>query len=330
MSSIVEKETEYDVTLCCTESFISTKPIYIPAHSVMLSSASLVLRDMFQSINRQSPSPTIMLIGIQERDMKYILDYIYKGEVEPSPEHLTSFICAANELKIIGICDEAPEQMQWASNGQQWNAASYNCVFTDPTTGGLSTNTRLNNGTAVSTNIESKIGKKKETKHIVKPIKSQNVISKKNKPNEKTTIKTEKTSQSNNRDEENVQIQKTETGGGLCLVCNKEFSQYKNVKPHYIKTHGEEIPGAGRYVCIICQMNPDLESKSRFNFQANFKEHCKSEHKVNGELKRIAEEGDGAWMARDEKDGGYCLKCNSYYNQFKNLKPHFMKAHHIT
>merc|ERR550539_1391613 len=167
-------------------------PIYIPAHSVMLSSASLVLRDMFQSINWQNPSPSIMLIGIQERDMKYILDYIYKGEVEPSPEHLKSFICAANELKIIGICDEAPEKMQWASNGGQSNAVTYNCVFTDPTTGGLSTTTRLNNDATVSTNIESKIGKKKEVKHIVKPIKSQNVISKKDKPNEKTTSKQKK------------------------------------------------------------------------------------------------------------------------------------------
>ena len=114
--------------------------------------------------------------------------------------------------------------------------------------------------------------------------------------------------------EPEVQIAKTESGGGICLICNQSFSQYGNCKVHFIKKHGED--GTGDLHCLMCQ--------ARFKFNSNFKEHMVGKHGLAVNLQPC---DDGSKMAKDEKGGGACLICCKYFSQFGNLKVHFNKKH---
>jgi len=118
-------------------------------------------------------------------------------------------------------------------------------------------------------------------------------------------------------DEAEIKISKTESGGGVCLVCNESFSQFGNCKVHFMKKHGED--GTGKYECLVC--------KSRFNFGSNFREHLKTKHNVTGTFKRVSEDGEGANMAKSDKGEGLCLLCSLVFSQFGNLKVHFKKRH---
>ena len=120
------------------------------------------------------------------------------------------------------------------------------------------------------------------------------------------------------QDEPEIRIAKTESNGGVCLVCNMNFSQYGNCKVHYIKKHGEDGV-TGNLHCLLCQ--------ARFNFRSSFKDHMSSKHGVTGNLQRCGEYGETAMMAKDEKGGGACLICCKYFSQFGNLKVHFNKKH---
>ena len=117
--------------------------------------------------------------------------------------------------------------------------------------------------------------------------------------------------------EPELQIAKTDSGGGICLVCNVSFSQYGNCKVHFIKKHGED--GTGDLHCLMCQ--------AQFKFSSSFKEHMSGNHGINGNLQLCSEYGDGSRMAKDEKGGGACLICCKYFSQFGNLKVHFTKKH---
>ena len=121
-----------------------------------------------------------------------------------------------------------------------------------------------------------------------------------------------------NENKDKLRISATESGGGICLVCNTSFSLYGNCKAHFIKKHGEDIEG-GEHICLICE--------KKFNFQINLKEHLKTAHGINGIPTRFEESGDGYYMAKLGNDGGVCLKCNQTFTLFGNLKAHYSKKH---
>jgi hypothetical protein len=110
-------------------------------------------------------------------------------------------------------------------------------------------------------------------------------------------------------------IIKTETGGGICTICNSQFAQYRNCRAHFIKVHGENgIDGI--HNCLMCE--------TKFNYVANLKEHYKQKHKVMSVLQPL---DNSNTMAKDDKGGGVCLLCGSAYAQVRNLKAHFSKHH---
>jgi len=92
----LRKETDFfDVTL------VSDDEVHIEGHKLVLSASS----DFFKSMLKKctNPHPMIYLTGISFRNLQFIMDYIYQGQVEIHQEHLDNFLEVAQKLKIAGL-----------------------------------------------------------------------------------------------------------------------------------------------------------------------------------------------------------------------------------
>ena len=97
-----------DVTL------ISDDKVKFTAHKVLLSSCSSMLKFILKS--NTHTNPLLFLGGVSSINLGYILDYIYKGEVNIYQEQLDSFLESAQKLEIEGLlgdsqnCNEDSEE----------------------------------------------------------------------------------------------------------------------------------------------------------------------------------------------------------------------------
>ena len=84
-----------DVTL------VSEEDNRIEAHRVILSACS----PFFSSVLKKTkhPHPMIYMRGLKSKDLSAIVDFIYHGEANISPEDLDGFLALAEELKLQGI-----------------------------------------------------------------------------------------------------------------------------------------------------------------------------------------------------------------------------------
>ena len=83
-----------DVTLACEDS-------QIEAHKIIISSASPYFRNILKK-NKHS-HPLIFLRGLKSKYLEYVVDYIYKGEVEILETDLNDFLCIAEEMELKGL-----------------------------------------------------------------------------------------------------------------------------------------------------------------------------------------------------------------------------------
>jgi len=90
----------FDVTLACEDG-------QIQAHKVILSACS----PFFRTVLRRNPHqhPLIYLKGVSFRDLKFVLNFMYHGEVNVAQEELNSFLALAEELKVKGLSKDADE-----------------------------------------------------------------------------------------------------------------------------------------------------------------------------------------------------------------------------
>ncbi|MCL4140501.1 UNVERIFIED_CONTAM: hypothetical protein GTU68_006714, partial [Idotea baltica] len=100
--SELRKKSEYtDATIACHGKFYQV-------HRLVLSTCS----EYFSAIFNQTPckNPVIVLKDINCRDLEFLLDYMYSGEVNVRQNELSSLIGAAENLQIKGlaISDEEP------------------------------------------------------------------------------------------------------------------------------------------------------------------------------------------------------------------------------
>ena len=100
-SSFSKLRTEkdfFDVTL------VSDDEVHIASHKVVLSASS----DFFKNILRKSAhtNPLIYLSGVQAKELNFVMDYIYDGEVQIYQNDLDSFLDIANKLKIDGLISD--------------------------------------------------------------------------------------------------------------------------------------------------------------------------------------------------------------------------------
>merc|ERR1712133_156944 len=97
-----QEEDFYDVTL------VSDDHIHISSHKLVLSSSS----DFFKTILRKSthPNPMIYLTGVNSKELDFVIDYIYDGEVQIFQEDLNKFLAIAKILKIEGLVEHPLNQ----------------------------------------------------------------------------------------------------------------------------------------------------------------------------------------------------------------------------
>ena len=100
---ILRKEEDFfDVTL------VSDDEVHLSSHKLVLSASS----DFFKSILKKTsnPHPIIYLSGINSRDLNFIIDYIYHGEVQIYQEQLDGFLDVAQRLRIAGLNSNQNEE----------------------------------------------------------------------------------------------------------------------------------------------------------------------------------------------------------------------------
>merc|ERR1712133_115335 len=93
---ILRKEQDFfDVTL------VSDDEVHLSSHKLMLSACSEFFKPILKKTS--NPHPLIYLSGISSRNLQYILDYIYHGEVEIYLEQLDDFLDVGQKLKVAGL-----------------------------------------------------------------------------------------------------------------------------------------------------------------------------------------------------------------------------------
>ena len=109
---VLRQEADFfDVTL------VSDDEQHIPAHKLVLSASS----DFFRNILRKAShsNPMIYLSGFSSKELHFVMDYIYKGEVQILQDDLDGFLNASQKLKIEGLIgdkESSDEEREMKSN----------------------------------------------------------------------------------------------------------------------------------------------------------------------------------------------------------------------
>ena len=78
---------------------VSDDEVQLQAHKVVLSASS----PFFKNVLKKSPHehPLIYLNGLSSTSIRFILDYVYQGEVQIYQDQLDMFLDTAEKLKIL-------------------------------------------------------------------------------------------------------------------------------------------------------------------------------------------------------------------------------------
>ena len=106
LSELKEQKYFYDIILGCKD-LDDDGPL--KAHRVVLSNASPVLKHiLLQQMYPGHDNPYIYFLGLKKNVLSFLLEYIYKGEIEIPQSDVESFLHLANELQIEGIFQGEP------------------------------------------------------------------------------------------------------------------------------------------------------------------------------------------------------------------------------
>ncbi|XP_046416288.1 pipsqueak isoform X2 [Neodiprion pinetum] len=100
---LLQTEAFVDVTLACNEASLK-------AHKVVLSACSSYFQKLLLSNPCKHPT-IIMPQDVCFTDLKFIIEFVYRGEIDVSQAELQSLLKTADQLKIKGLC-EVPESRE--------------------------------------------------------------------------------------------------------------------------------------------------------------------------------------------------------------------------
>ena len=87
-----KESSSSDVTL------VSDDKIIFQAHKVVLSASSIVIKNIL--LDNPHSNPVIFLRGVNHKDMKFLLQFMYRGEISIHAEQISSVLEKAKELQI--------------------------------------------------------------------------------------------------------------------------------------------------------------------------------------------------------------------------------------
>ena len=105
------EERFFDVTL------VSDDHQHIAAHKLVLSASSKFFKDIL--CKTQHSNPLIYLSGFSSKDLNFVMDYIYQGEVQIYQEDLDNFLNVAQKLNIEGLIGGSPLSEDDASSKEE-------------------------------------------------------------------------------------------------------------------------------------------------------------------------------------------------------------------
>lgn len=115
LTSLLQREALCDVTLACEGETVKVRPwdklkdidihiwhyfifILLQAHQTILSACSPYFETIF--LQNQHPHPIIYLKDVRYSEMRSLLDFMYKGEVNVGQSSLPMFLKTAESLQV--------------------------------------------------------------------------------------------------------------------------------------------------------------------------------------------------------------------------------------
>jgi len=219
-----------DVTLVCKDGQ------NIEAHKIIISASSPILRDIIM-LNKH-PHPLIYMRGINAKNMNYIIDFMYYGEVNIFQENLDDFLNLANEFKLKGLHKTSLGDQDMKSNFFNIEQdVSHRFIDND-----CSDSAGLNKGTEKNDNKFENLDQNNRTINKRKDTEIRDLVLARN----------DKISMENSGIEELDETIKTmmekQINSWVCKICGKSDKNKFNVRDHIEAKHitGMEHP------CTIC------------------------------------------------------------------------------
>jgi len=102
LASLWKNEAFLDVTIACDDD-------QIDAHKVVLSAASPLFQKILLRNENHYGRPLLYFKGTKKKQMKALLEFVYRGEVNVNPEDLEDFMHLASSLEIEGLVGDMRE-----------------------------------------------------------------------------------------------------------------------------------------------------------------------------------------------------------------------------
>ena len=268
-----------DVTLACADGE------QVKAHKIILSSCSPFFKKIL--LNNTHKHPLIYMKGVDMKYLKFLVKFIYTGEVEIENEILSNFLEVADELQISGLTKTVDLKQK-----QDYGS--------------------LQNETAASKNVVEKVPPVSEY------VADQSVLN----PNKCKTCLKEFTTNANLK----AHVLAIHEGvKHVCSYCPFKTGFTQNLRKHIQSQHNTNTLELGQVVKTedIVETNETAEISATENMpvgSGHFCDHCSMELKSGKALmKHRNEEHPGL--------GFYCSECEKEFKSNSNLKMHRRAVH---